>query len=77
MDAGVELIDLLPEMCPELSTLGFKGWSQEAVLDREQLRVQSNVLHLQHATHRRGLTHSRQPAERFRSGVGLGEIHLL
>lgn len=47
VDVGVELIDLLPETSPELSTLGFKCWSQEAVLDGEQLCVQSNVLHLQ------------------------------
>lgn len=48
MDLGVELIDLLSEMVPELSALCFKCRSQEAVLDGEHLRVQSNILHLQH-----------------------------
>lgn len=48
VDLGVELIDLLSEMAPELITLRFKRWSQEAVLDGEHLRVQSDILHLQH-----------------------------
>lgn len=38
-DVGVKLIDLLPEVVPEIGTFGFKGGRQEAVLDGEHLSV--------------------------------------
>ena len=48
MNIGIELVELLPEVVSELSALGFEGWSEKAILDREQFCVQDNVLHLKH-----------------------------
>lgn len=38
-DGGVKLIDLFPEVVPEIGTFGFKGGRQEAILDGKHLSV--------------------------------------
>lgn len=46
-DVGVELVDVTPEVVPQVCALGFERWRQQAVLDGEHLAVQSDVLHLE------------------------------
>lgn len=45
-DAGVELVDLLPEVVPQLRPLGLQRRGQQAILNRKHLWVQRNVPHL-------------------------------
>lgn len=46
LNACIEFVDLGLEESFQFGPLGFKSWSQEAVLDGEHLRVEVEVFHL-------------------------------